>query len=316
MLRPHPLRAARHALCVLIGLTLVVVGSPGRAAAAEAPIPWRTGFEAAAAEAQQRGRPLWVQFTGPWCLFCRRMERETFPRAEVVRLSRDDFIPVKVRSDEREDLLERFEVQGLPATVIVAPDGRVLGRHEGFAEPDEFLAFLFRSRPPRQDEGREGVALAGYDPVSLVDGRGLTAGQPDLSVRHDGQEFRFADEDDRDAFLRQPDRYLPANRGRCPVSLVDRGAPVPGDPRFGVYYGGRLYLCADEASRGRFAADPRRYADADLADAGQCPHCRTLRGRLVRGLPEFSAIHGGRRYLFPDRVHLEAFRQSPERYLR
>jgi YHS domain-containing protein len=302
--------------CALI-LTLVLTARipPTAARAGDAPIPWRGGYEAARAEAQRQNRPLWVQFTGPWCLFCRRMERETFSRPEIVALSRD-FVPVKVQTDEREDLAEHFAIDGLPATVVVAPDGRVLGQHVGFAEPDEFLAFLFRARPPGGGEVAEEIALAGYDVVSLVEGRGLTEGRPGLAVRHDGQEFRFRDEADRDEFLRQPERFLPTNRGRCAVNLVDRGAAVPGDPRYGVSYRGRLYLCADEPARLRFAADPDRYADADLADAGRCPHCRPRAGRLVPGLPQFSLIHQGRRYLFPNRVHLEAFRQSPETYLR
>lgn len=308
-------RSSRRALLV-IALSLPGGMAPAVSArAGEAPIPWRGQFEAAHTEARQQNRPLWVQFTGPWCLFCRRMDRETFTRPEVVALSRD-FVPVKIRSDDREDLIERFGIEGLPATLILAPDGRVLGRHEGFADPEEFLGFLFRSRPAPENPRAAEVALAGYDPVALVNGQGLTPGQPTLAVRHDGQEFRFVDEADRQRFLRQPDRFQPTNRGRCAVSLVDRGTAVEGDPRWGVYYQGRLYLCVDEAARRRFAADPARYADADLADAGRCPHCVPRAGRLVPGLPQFSLIHEGRRYLFPDRVHLEAFRQAPDRYLR
>jgi YHS domain-containing protein len=193
----------------------------------------------------------------------------------------------------------------------------VLGRHEGYADAGEFLGFLFASRPPASPElEAEEIALAGYDPVSLVSGNGLSPGDPSLKVEHDGQEYRFADEADRQAFLRDPERFLPCSRGRCVVNLVDRGVSVRGDVRYGVYYRGRLYLCADEEARGRFAADPGRYADADVADGGKCPHCRTLAGRLVQGLPQFSLTHQGRRYLFSDRFHLEAFRASPEKYLR
>jgi YHS domain-containing protein/thioredoxin-related protein len=307
-------RASRVRPLLVLSLTLA---ASGVADAGSAPIPWRTQYEAARAEAVARDRPLWLQFTGPWCLFCRRMERETFTRPEVVALSRDDFIPVKIHSDEREDLVEQFGITGLPAALILGPDGRVISRQEGYADAGEFLGFLFAARPPVRPEPEQSeIALAGYDPVSLVNGNGLTSGHESLTVRHDGLEYRFADEADREAFLRDPERFQPCNRGRCVVNLVDRGVTVVGDARYGVYYRGRLYLCADEASRQRFAADPARYADADVADAGQCPHCRTLAGRLVEGLPQFSFIHQGRRYLFSDRFHLEAFRASPEKFLR
>jgi YHS domain-containing protein/thiol-disulfide isomerase/thioredoxin len=286
-------------------------------------IPWRTNFERARAEARAEGRPLWVQFTGPWCTYCRKMESDTFSKAPVVAAARDSFVPVKVQADEREDLVERLEVGGLPATLVLSASGAVLARHEGYASVAEFLAFLDRARgvsrsarPAKRSAEGEGLALAGYCPVSLVQGRGLTPGQQDLAVHYDGHTFRFADAEVRDAFLRQPEAFLPANGGRCPVRAVDRGEQVPGDPRFGVYYRNRLYLCADDEARRRFARDPGRYCDADLADRGFCPHCRNLAGRLVPGLPEFAATHGGRRYLFPDRIHLEAFRASPEKFLR
>lgn len=295
--------------------------TPGLVRGGAAPIPWRTDFDQAVAEARARDRPLWVQFTGPWCLYCIKMDRDTFTRAEVVALSRDDYIPVKVRADEREDLVQRFGVSGLPATVLLDSQGQRIDQRDGYVQAEEFVAFLLASRPVRSERGATGpeqpeIALAGYDVVSLVTGRGLASGTSDYSTRYDGLEFRFVDARDREAFLADPERFLPCYQGRCVVNLVDRGASVRGDPRRGVYYRGRLYLCADEAARKRFASDPARYADADLADAGQCPHCRTIAGRLVRGLPEFSLIHRGRRYLFPDAVHREAFRSEPDRFLR
>jgi YHS domain-containing protein len=100
------------------------------------------------------------------------------------------------------------------------------------------------------------------------------------------------------------------------VRLVEEGHSVPGDARFGVYYRGRLYLCADEAARDRFAREPRRYADVDLAEQGHCPHCGGVTGRKVRGLPQFAAVYRGRRYHFPDDQHRQAFRSEPDKYLR
>ncbi len=304
-----------HSLPILSILLLF----PGQSAHADpAPIPWRTQFEAAWGEAQARHRPLWVQFTGPWCIHCRRMEAFVFTQPEVIALSRDDFIPVKIRADERPDLAQRLAVSGLPATIILGPRGEYINRQDGYADAGRFLGFLFASRPPLEspERGAGEIALAGYDVVNLVSGHGLKAGQPDLSLRHDGLVFRFLNAADREAFEKDPDRYQPCYHGRCVVNLVDYGASVPGDPKFGVYYKRRLYLCADAAARQRFAADPDRYADADIADAGQCPHCRTEQNLLVRGQSQFSLIHQGRRYLFPDAGHLEAFRTSLEKMLR
>ena len=312
-------RAGRLAVRAGIGWCgLLVLVAPARGGERDA-IPWRVAFERAQSEARAAGRPLWVQLTAPWCPYCRRMEREVFTRPEVVAAARAGFVAVRVQADDREDLVARFAVAGLPATIVLSPEGAEVARHEGFAEAGAFLALLDQARAkvaPAPDRTGDGPALGGYCPVTLVRGRGLTPGRPELGVRYDGREFRFATAADRDAFLKQPEIYLPANGGRCPVRQLDRGATVAGDPRFGVYYRGRLYLCADESARQRFARDPDRYRDVDLADGGRCPHCLRQSGRSVPGRPEFAATHAGRRYLFPDPRHLEAFRAAPDVYVR
>jgi YHS domain-containing protein/thiol-disulfide isomerase/thioredoxin len=311
----RPTRAIRAAACAGLGLAcLLLVMPPSRGDDGRA-IPWRPEFERAMAEARAAGRPLWVQFTGPWCGYCRRMEHEVFTRPEVAGLARARFVPVLVQADDREDLVARFAVAGLPATIVLSPSGAVLARHEGFADASAFRALLDQALAKAVQGAADAPALAGYCPVCLVRGRGLTPGRPELSLHYDGRAFRFAEAADRDAFLKEPEAFLPALGGRCPVRQLDRGESVPGDPRFGVYYRGRLYLCADEPARQRFARDPSHYCDADLADRGDCPHCRRS-GRSVPGRPQFAATRDGRRYLFPDRQHLEAFRASPEVYLR
>jgi YHS domain-containing protein/thiol-disulfide isomerase/thioredoxin len=278
-------------------------------------ISWRTRFEQARAEARRQNRPLWIQFTGSWCTFCRKMEHETLARPEVVSQAQEHFIPVLVPADDREDLVSHFGVSGLPATVVVNPAGTVIARHEGYAETREFLTFLATTRGILEAPSTE-LALGGYCPVSLVQGRGLHPGRKDLAVRYNGREYRFADAHRRAAFLEDSERYAPSNGGRCAVSLVERAHEVPGRPQHGVYFDGRLYLCADESSRQRFARDPQRYANADLADNGYCPHCRDASGRKVRGVPRYTVTHGGKRYLFPAPEHLEAFRAEPEKYVR
>jgi YHS domain-containing protein len=242
------------------------------------------------------------------------MDREVFARPDVVTKSQHNFVPVKIRSDEREDLIAQFAIAGLPATVILKPTGEILAKREGFVEPAAFLELLESAQPAPAPSAN--LALAGYCPVSLVEGRGLHAGRADVSVNHDGLIYRFAARPLRDLFLKDPERFLPRGSGRCVVSLIDQNSALPGDPRYGVYYQDRLYLCSSAENQRRFMQNPTRYADADLADEGYCPHCRKAAGQKVRGLAQYSATRSGRRYLFPDPVHLEAFRVSPEKYLR
>ena len=263
---------AGYSLFALAGLAQLLVahdavGSDGWSVA------WRTDLGSAQAESRARNLPLWIQFTGPWCVNCRRMERGAFIHPLVVTASRDRFVPVKLRSDEYEQLALSLGLSVLPSTVIVRPSGEVIDKWEGYGEPGEFLVFLEETHATFKKEGPVEVALASYCPVSLVDRRQLVAGQPTLVARRSGFEYHFADEAARRAFLAAPERYAPSNRGECPVRQVEGGVFQAGHPRWGVLYRGHLYVCADDADRERFLKNPERYANVDLASRSTCPHC-------------------------------------------
>jgi thioredoxin-like negative regulator of GroEL len=96
-------------------------------------------------EARAKGRLLWVQFTGPWCPNCQRMERESLVHPRVVGQACNNFIPVKVQCDQHEDLVDRFGLNGIPATVLVKPSGEVIARQEGYVDAAAFHGFLERA---------------------------------------------------------------------------------------------------------------------------------------------------------------------------
>ena len=270
-------------LSINLHLPLVIAGED------PAKVTWRTDLGQAQAEAKSRNLLLWIQFTGPWCGNCRRMESSAFAHAPVIREARERFVPVKLRSDEYEALAQSLGLSVLPSTVIVRPNGEVVDKWEGYAEPTEFENFLVttlraegrspeqlaaRSPSPAKVEKDPSIALAGYDPVTLLNDQKLVPGRPDLIVEHDGRVFRFANEADRAKFRREPDSFTPVNGGRCPVSQVDRGDLQAGDPHWGVVYHGHLFLFKDPADRDRFAKDPERYAGLDRSNRASCPHCR------------------------------------------
>lgn len=287
--------AALLALGLLFG-SMPELGFPAARADDTLKIAWRNDLGQAQAEARSRDLLLWIQFTGPWCVNCRRMERSAFIAPRVVIEAHERFVPIKLRSDEHEDLTSNLGLTMLPATVIIRPNGEVVDKFEGYAEPEVFARFLTtmltqEGRSPDQLAARarakankdNAVALAGYDPVTLLQDQKLVPGRPDLAVEHDGRVFRFVNEAGRAAFLRQPESFAPVNGGRCPVSQVDRGDFASGDPRWGVVYNGHLFLFRDLTDRDRFAKDPERYAGLDPSVRATCPHCRD-RAPLARRL--------------------------------
>jgi YHS domain-containing protein len=308
-----------------------IVPCPARAME-PVPISWRDDYGGALEEARATNRLVWIQFTGPWCPNCVRMERDSFADADVIDHAQRSFVPLKLRSDVHERLALGFNLSGLPATVLVAPTREIIAIRQGYLGPDELEQVLTRgvmtwrgreaaagSDKAKTDAEAQGgtvssrpaeepkLALAGYCLVSLVSDRRLVAGKAEQTVRHDGWTFRFASAAMRDQFRKDPERYIPVNRGDCPVTQLDRGAARPGNPRWGVLYQGRLYLCDSDDARRRFLGDPGQYAMIDVAEQGFCAHCLTQTGLLVRGNPKYAITRDGLRYWFPDPTHRAAF---------
>ena len=84
------------------------------------------------------------------------------------------------------------------------------------------------------------TAVGGYDPVSFFRGEGVK-GSKRFTAEHDGAEFRFASQENLDAFLSDPDRYAPQFGGYCAWAVAE-GKLAPGDPAFATVVDGKLYL--------------------------------------------------------------------------
>lgn len=336
-------RPGRFAYTLLLTFPFVLCGLPlTNAAEPASPIAWHEDLAQAQAESKARDLPLWIQFTGPWCINCRRLDRDTFTNPRMIEHSKTRFIPVRLRSDVHESLAVSLGLSALPATVIVRPNGEVILSQQGYADPDEFDTFLTTAlrkdgrmnriasstpsartandhdepdspRPPVEGSPRvEPLALAGFCPVALVQDHRLLPGRADLEVRFDGQRYRFSESEHRDIFLRRPLPFLPVGQGSSPVGQVERGEIAPGDPHWGVLYRGHLYLCRDSDERAQFLRNPDRYAHADLGDRGHCRHCWDRDGLFIWGTPAHAAIIDGRRFWHPDPGLLSAFLMPPD----
>ncbi len=282
-----------------VSLALAILSTLPGQLAAQNPEPdaiaWQDEYVQALEDAQAANRLLWIQFTGPWCPNCTRMEQESFPHPSIVDHARRSFVPLKLRSDTNEQLAVAFGLTAIPATIIVAPNRDIIAMRQGYLGPAELDAFLSdalarsprktaaakpavvpmmavagpalalpvitRSTTKNDDDPRaeKPLALRGFCPVSLVGDRKLVAGRPEHSVTHQGRIYRFCNSSMSDRFQKEPQRFVPANGGFCPVIQLERGLLWPGDPRFGVIFGGHLYLCASAEDRRRFLEDPAQF---------------------------------------------------------
>ncbi len=101
------------------------------------------------APAQERissRRAVLLYFTAPECEQCEDMERLVFPSREVAEAARETAC-WRVDADSRPDLLGTYRVGGVPAGVLFDPEGREVGRIEGYGGVGELAALLRRAQP-------------------------------------------------------------------------------------------------------------------------------------------------------------------------
>src|SRR5215510_8403867 len=86
-------------------------------------LPWGTD---AFARAAREGKPVLLSITAAWCRACHEMDRTTYADPAVAAIIGDRFVPVRVDTDRRPDINERYNLGGWPTTAFLTPDGRMI----------------------------------------------------------------------------------------------------------------------------------------------------------------------------------------------
>ena len=158
------------------------------------------------------------------------------------------------------------------------------------------------------------VALEGYCPVCVVEMKKWVRGTSEHTVNYDGKTYAFPGAQQKQMFLADPAKYVPALGGDCTVCFAKMGKRMPGNIRFASLRKKRLYLFPSEDQRSEFRQHADQYANIDLAFGGNCAVCRVEAKKDVAGNPGIVAVHGGMRYLFPSDEQRQMFLSNPEKY--
>ncbi|NKB52882.1 MAG: YHS domain-containing protein [Rhizobiaceae bacterium] len=86
-----------------------------------------------------------------------------------------------------------------------------------------------------------GLALRGIDPVSYFKSKKPIKGSKEITALHGGGTYRFASQQNKDTFLANPVKYLPAYGGFCSYGAAS-SYKVDGDPNVWSIVDGKLYL--------------------------------------------------------------------------
>lgn len=119
----------------LIGLLLV-----GCASVQAANLKWYTNYDEAKTVAQKENKPMFLFFTGHgWCPLCIKLDKEVLSKPEFAELAGNKYVFVELdfprNKPQAEDIRKQndrlynlYDVQGLPAVVLVNPQGKKLAQ--------------------------------------------------------------------------------------------------------------------------------------------------------------------------------------------
>lgn len=106
----------------------------------------------------------------------------------------------------------------------------------------------------RADYAASVLAAGGYDAVAYHTQRQAIPGNANFRVSWKNAEWHFASEANRDAFVRDPDRFAPQYGGWCAFAAA-AGVKSSSDPRFFDIVNGRLYLNQSSGTQSSWRRD-------------------------------------------------------------
>ncbi len=112
-------------------------------------VRWEKEWDEAFARARREGRPVLVNFSAEWCVWCKHLESVTFRDAKVAALLGGQVVPLAVDIDRADqELLRRHRIEAPPTILVLDTDGHELGRIPGYLPPGSFLEVVESFLPP------------------------------------------------------------------------------------------------------------------------------------------------------------------------
>ncbi|MGI6488011.1 MAG: thioredoxin domain-containing protein [Syntrophomonadaceae bacterium] len=89
-------------------------------------IEWHEWSNEPFALAQKTHRLLLLSISAVWCHWCHVMDETTYSDPEIIEIINQRFVPIRVDSDRRPDINQRYNLGGWPTTAILNADGELI----------------------------------------------------------------------------------------------------------------------------------------------------------------------------------------------
>ena len=116
--------------------------SPDGVAGAHDETDWAAWEPQSFARAKAENRIILINVVASWCHWCHVMDEETYADPEIAALLAEHFVTIRVDSDARPDVAERYREWGWPATAFLTPDAQQVLALRGYKHRDKFETLL------------------------------------------------------------------------------------------------------------------------------------------------------------------------------
>jgi len=123
-------------------------------------LTWLTSVPQAQSWAKAQNKLVLMDFTGSdWCIWCKRLDNDTFSKPEFADYAKKNLILVQLDYPEKTPLAPalkaantalatRYKIEGYPTIIAMKPDGTVIWRVDGYLEggPKAMIAQIEKAR--------------------------------------------------------------------------------------------------------------------------------------------------------------------------
>lgn len=137
--------ANRFSMIVLVsGLLLIswaVFTGAGKKDALPLMFAEKLTYEQASERSRDENKPIFAVFSATWCGPCQSYKKGALSDTRVEKIVREGYIPAYIDVDEQRSAARKFQVSGIPVTMVIKGGEREHGAI-GRLSADELLKFL------------------------------------------------------------------------------------------------------------------------------------------------------------------------------
>lgn len=87
-------------------------------------------------------KKVFLHFYANWCVYCRKMAKETFQDPSVISYLNENYVSIRVDFDKEGDIVSQYGVRGLPSTWFLTQTGERIGNVPGYIPHQALLSML------------------------------------------------------------------------------------------------------------------------------------------------------------------------------